>query len=169
MGRGYRFFGGTAAVLGAASLVCALLTLLPGLLLPESGWLTGVSVGSAFLFLFAAALWGFSSVSDRRMLWTAFRCLPGKAQTELGMLVAGGVALTAVTMLQGLGRPSSPKVEGGRHYAHETAPRGWVEILSRAEYEALVELEQRLSHGISSLVLGIAAALFLSMGELRKR
>jgi hypothetical protein len=168
MGWGYRLHGGVAAVLGTVSLACALLTFLPGVLLPESGWSVSVGMLSAFLLFMAAMLWGVVSVSDRRALWTAFRCLPLRAQQALSVLVTGSAVLVLVTMLQSDGR-QSPKAEDGRYHAFETAPRGWVEILSRDEYETLVEREQRLFHGLAGLLLGGASAAFLSMGELRRR
>ncbi|MGK5447138.1 hypothetical protein [Streptomyces radiopugnans] len=168
MGRCYRILGGTAAVLGAASLACALLTLLPGLLLPESRWLTVASGASAFLLFGAAVLWSLVSVGRPRDLWMPLRCLPGKVQAALGALVAGGAVLVLVDLPQGPGL-QSPKAEYGSYYAFDKTAQEWVEIFSRAEYEALVELEERASHAGASLFLGIAAALFLSMGELRRR
>ncbi|MGY1452317.1 hypothetical protein [Streptomyces sp. SS8] len=168
MGWGYRILGGTAAVLGAASLVCALLTLPPGLLLPESGWLMVASGASAFLLFGAAVVWSLVSVGRPRRLWSPLRCLPGKVQAGLGALVAGGAVLMLVDLPQGPG-PQSPKAEYGSYHAFEKTTREWVEIFSRAEYEALVESEQRGVHAGAGLFLGIAAVLFLSMGELRRR
>ncbi|MFP8944279.1 hypothetical protein ACLIYM_22950 [Streptomyces fenghuangensis] len=168
MGWGYRILGGTAAVLGSVSLVCALLTLLPGLLLPESRW-SAVASGTFIILLFGAAVvWSLVSVGRPRRLWLPLRCLPGKVQAALGALVAGGAVLTLVDLAQG-SVLRSPKTEYGSYYAFDKTTREWVEIFSRAEYEALVELEQRGVHADASLFLGIAAALFLSMGELRRR
>ncbi|CAL9485649.1 hypothetical protein SUDANB106_03160 [Streptomyces sp. enrichment culture] len=63
----------------------------------------------------------------------------------------------------------NPETEYGAYHAFDTTTRERVEIFSRAEYEALVELEQRTFLGGGSLFLFVAAALFLSMGELRRR
>ncbi|MEV7859059.1 hypothetical protein AB0O86_09550 [Streptomyces hirsutus] len=167
MGWSFKVHGGVAAGLGAVLMVLAGLTWLPGtLLLIEEGGLLALIVVLLFPILMAAAVRLLLARADKAQVWQALRCLPGKVQAGLAVLVLSGMAMMFLSMGRE-GNLQSAEVRDGKYFAFDTTARGTVE-LSRERYQAVLEADQRSMLTIPGVVLVGAACAVLAAGELRR-
>ncbi len=169
MGWSFKLHGGLAAGLGAALLVLAGLTWLPGTLpLADSGWPVAAIAVSLFPIFIAAVARLMLARADRRSIWLAFRCLPGKVQVALGALFLAGAALAALGAT-GAGSLQAAEMKDGRYFAFDTTPRerGTTEV-SRSQYIAVLESDQRSMFAIPGVLFVGAACGALTAGELRR-
>lgn len=169
MGWTFKVHGGIATALGTMLLVLAALTWLPGTL-PMSGsrWLLAVIVVLLFPIFISALVRMFLARADRHSAWLAFRCLPGKAQTGLAALALSGIVMTALSAA-GERNLQAAEAKDGRYFAYDTTPnaRGTVEI-TRSQYQAVLEADQRGMFAIPGLLFIGAAYAVLTAGELRR-
>lgn len=169
MGWTYKLHGGTAAGLSAVLLMLAALTWLPGTLpLTGSPWPLVVIFLLLFPIFAGALLRLILAGPEKHLLRLAFRCLPGKVQAALGVLVVSGVVL-AVLGMGSAGSLQSPEIRDGRYYVLDTTPyaRGEIEV-SYSQYIAVVESDQRMMYVIPGLLFAAAALLAFTAGELRR-
>ncbi|NML53919.1 hypothetical protein HHL19_32130 [Streptomyces sp. R302] len=169
MGWSFKLHGGLAAGLGATLLVLAGLTWLPGTLpLAESGWPVAAIAVSLFPVFGAALARLMLARADRRTMWLAFRCLPGKVQVALGALFLSGVVLTIPSGV-GEGHLQAAETKDGRYFAFDTTPyeRGTIEV-SRSQYVVVLESDQRSMFTIPATLFVGAAYGALTAGELRR-
>ncbi|MDX3639839.1 hypothetical protein [Streptomyces sp. MB09-02B] len=148
-------------------LILAALTWLPGTLpLVDSAWLTATVVLLLFPVFAAALLRVLLTRADRHSVWLAFRCLPGVVQGALGSLVVSSVVVLLVSMA-GAGNLQSAEIRDGRYFVLDTTPyeRGRIEV-SRSQYVAVLESDQRSMLAIPSFLFASAAYLALAAGEL---
>ena len=167
MGWSFKLHGGIAAGLSALLLILAALTWLPGTLpLADSTWLTAVVVVLVFPICTAALLRIILTRADRHTIWLSFRCLPGAVQGALAGLSVSGVVVLVVSMA-GAGNLQSAETRDGRYFVLDATPykRGRIEV-SRSEYLAVLESDQRSMLAIPSLLFASAACLALAAGEL---
>ncbi|GGR82665.1 hypothetical protein [Streptomyces nojiriensis] len=165
----FKCHGGVAAALGAALLVLAALTWLPGTLpLPVSGWPMAAIAVLLFPIFVSALVRMFLTRADRHTVWLAFRCLPRKAQMGLAALAMSGVGITVISAA-GEGNLQAAEVKDGRYLAFDATPlaRGTVEI-SQGQYQAVLESDQRSMLAIPGVLLISAAYVVLAAGELRR-
>jgi hypothetical protein len=169
MGWRFKLHGGVAAGLSALLLILAALTWLPGTLqLVDSPWLKAAVVLLLFPIFAAAVVRVLLTRADRHSVWLAFRCLPGAVQGALGSLVVSGIVVILVSMA-GTGNLQSAEVRDGRYFVLDTTPyeRGKVEV-SRSQYVAVLESDQRSMLAIPGILFAAAAYLALAAGELRR-
>ncbi|ARF75482.1 hypothetical protein B7C62_26905 [Kitasatospora albolonga] len=172
MGWTYRLHGAVGAALGAGLLGLAALTWLPGALpLVEPLWVIPTGFVAALVLLVAALVRAALLRSDKRVLWEAFRCLPGRVRAGLAALALVGVAILVLdaTGAGSSGRLRDAEVRDGRYYAFDPAPetRGTVEI-SRSAYEALLPGSRRPFLALPGVLLLGASGLVLAAGELHR-
>ncbi|MFE7950605.1 hypothetical protein [Streptomyces sp. NPDC057426] len=169
MGWSFKLHGGLAAGLGAALLVLAGLTWLPGTLpLADSGRPVAAIAVSLFPIFIAAVARLILARADRRSMWLAFRCLPGKVQVALGALFLSGVVLATLGGA-GEGNLQAAEMKAGRYFAFDTTPhgRGTTEV-SQSQYMAVLESDQRSMFAIPGMLFVGAAYGALTAGELRR-
>ncbi|MEU6180439.1 hypothetical protein [Streptomyces coeruleorubidus] len=150
-------------------LILAALTWLPGTLqLVDSPWLTAAVVLVLFPIFAAAFACVLLTRADRHSVWLAFRCLPGAVQGALGGLVVSGIVVILVSIAS-TGNLQSAEVRDGRYFVLDTTPyeRGRVEV-SRSQYVAVLESDQRSMLAIPGILFAAAAYLALAAGELRR-
>ncbi|MFF7205491.1 hypothetical protein [Streptomyces sp. NPDC008141] len=169
MGWTYKAHGVVAAALSLVLLVLAALTWLPGILpLTGSKW----PIVTTFVLLFpiftAALVRMLLTGADRRSIWLALRCLPGRAQMALGALAVSCVALMVVSEA-GQNNLQAAEMKGDRYFAFDTTPyaRGTVEV-AQPQYQAVLERDQRMIFAIPGLLFAGAAICILAAGELRR-
>ncbi|MEV7784010.1 hypothetical protein AB0O72_01250 [Streptomyces sp. NPDC088106] len=169
MGWSFKLHGGLAAGLGTVLLAFAGLTWLPGTLpLTGVGWLLVAIVVLLFPVFIAALVRLLLARADPRSMWLAFRCLPGKVQLALGALFLSGVTLLVLSGV-GEGNLQAAERKGDRYFAFDTTPyeRGTIEV-SRSQYMAVVERDQRHIFAIPGVLFVCAAYGVLTAGELRR-
>ncbi|CAM5519603.1 hypothetical protein [Streptomyces hirsutus] len=167
MGWSFKLHGGVAAGLGAVLLPLAWLTWLPGTLpLLDGRWLLPLNVVVVFPTVMAALARLVLARADKAQVWQALRCLPGKVQAGLAVLVLSGMAMMFLSMGRE-GNLQSAEVRDGKYFAFDTTARGTVE-LSRERYQAVLEADQRSMLTIPGVVLVGAACAVLAAGELRR-
>ncbi|HEX5568190.1 MAG TPA: hypothetical protein VFY14_14900 [Streptomyces sp.] len=168
MGWSFKLHAGIAAGLSAALLVAAALTLLPGLLWPNSPWLGAGTMLLAFSVCGAALLRGTLAGGGRRSVWSAFRRLPGAVQVVLVALFVTGLVLVAGSAAAGSRQPSGSG-EGRYHVLDTDSHQPGLALLSHGEHEAAIESEQRYMFAVPGIMLAVTATLILVTGELRRR
>lgn len=129
----------------------------------------GIAAGlSALLLILAASTWLPGTLPPADSTWLSFRCLPGAVQGVLGGLVVSGVVVLVVRVA-GAGNLQSAETRDGRYFVLDTTPyeRGRTEV-SRSQYVAVLEGDQRSMPAIPSLLFASAACLALAAGELRR-
>ncbi|MFI6359839.1 hypothetical protein ACIBJF_46425 [Streptomyces sp. NPDC050743] len=175
MRRSFTLRSGMAVGLSVVLLSFVLLTWLPG---PSpvdgTGWPVP-SIVLAFLLLGTAL---YPAMKDEPSAqrgapppkWSAFGYLPNRVKAVPGLLIALSVAMIIITAAGGLGNFQSPTVEGGRYFSYDlsTSPRVKVE-LSRSQYEAVTEGQQRIMLSIASLMSALAGGVFLGISERRRQ
>ncbi|WP_369243626.1 hypothetical protein [Streptomyces sp. R41] len=170
MRRTFTLHSGFAAGLSAVVLSFVALTWLPG---PSpvdgTGWAVPVIL-LAFLVLGTAVVPMAGTGSNARSRWSVFLRLPGRVKAVPGLLIALGVAMIIINAAGGEGALESPTAEGGRYFSYDqsTSPRVKVE-LSRSQYEAVIESQQRMMLAIAGLMSASAAGVVLAGGELRRQ
>ncbi len=165
----FKSHGGVAAALGAALLVLAALTWLPGTLpLTVSGWPMAVIAVLLFPIFISALVRMLLTRADRHSVWLAFRCLPRKAQMGLAALAISGVGITVISAATE-GNLQAAEVKDGQYFAFDTTPhaRGTVEV-SQSQYQAVLESDQRSMFATPALLFVGAACVVLAAGELRR-
>lgn len=169
MGWSFKVHGGVAAGLGAVLLVLAGLTLLPGVLplARAKGPLALIAFLSLPIVISAVARLLLARV-DKSLAWQAFRCLPGRVQVGLAVMVLSGVGMTFLGKGQE-GNLQAAEVKDGRYFALDTTPyaRGTVE-LSHEQYQVVLEADRRVWITVSGMFLAGAACAVLVAGELRR-
>ncbi|MFF8586332.1 hypothetical protein [Streptomyces althioticus] len=167
MGWSFRVHGGIALALSAWVLLSVVLAWLPGES-PLAGMTWLVTAGVFLLVGIAAWVRVLLCKADKKMLWLAFRCLPGRLQAVLGALAVAGVLLTLVGASQG-DNLQTDGVEDGRYYVYDTTPlhKGRAEV-SQSAYEDVREREQRGVLPVFVAVFAVVAGAVLSAGELRR-
>ncbi|MFG2758299.1 hypothetical protein [Streptomyces wuyuanensis] len=169
MGWSFKLHAGIAAGLSGVLLLLAALTWLPGTLpLTGSKWPVVTVVVLLFPIFIAAVVRGILTRADKHSIWLAFRCLPGKAQAALGALVISGVVLM-IFSTAGETNLQAPEMKDGRYFVFDTTPyaRGTIEV-SRSQYIAVLESDQRSMLAIPGLLFAGAAYAVLAAGELRR-
>ncbi|MET9347024.1 hypothetical protein [Streptomyces termitum] len=169
MGWTFRAHAGLAAGLGAALLLLAGLTWLPGGPLPVvSGWPGAVAVLPLFPVFLAALVRLMLTGADRSSQWLAFRCLSGRLRLALGALLVAGVVVLVVNEA-GAGNLQAAEERDGRYSVLDTPPhaRERTEV-SRSRYVAVLESDQRTLFALPGVLLVAAAHLVLVAGELRR-
>ncbi|MFI2415812.1 hypothetical protein [Streptomyces sp. NPDC018947] len=169
MGWTFKLHGGVTAGLGATLLALATLTWLPGSL-PLTGARRLAAAIFALLFLtsVSALVRLILTGADKRTIWLAFRCLPGKVQLSLGALALWGVVLVIFSTATE-GNLQSAEVRDGRYVALDTAPyaRGTV-MISQSRYQDVLENDLRTMLAIPAVLSLGAAYAVLAAGELRR-
>jgi hypothetical protein len=169
MGWTFKVHGAVAAALGAMLLTSTALTWLPGTLpLTRSKWPMGVAVVLLIPIFTSALVRTLLARADRHTMWLAFRCIPRTAQISLAVLAISGVVMTAFDMAWE-GHLQSAEMKGNRYFAFDTTPyaRGTVEI-SRDQYFAVLEGDQRSMLAIPGLLFVGAAYFVLAAGQLHR-
>lgn len=174
MKAGFIVHAGAALTLGVLCQVAGLLTFLPGPSLSgDGGPVPGVVVALLLPLLLGAVARAFALTArgvdirgNRALQWLALRCLPGIVQVALAGVFVVGVALIATTVLA-QGSLRAGEAAHGRYYAVRTdRPGHEVVRVSRAEYEDLVEQDERFLVAALGMLAGAAAAVTLVTGQL---
>ncbi|MGQ5229727.1 hypothetical protein [Streptomyces sp. yara] len=141
-------------------------------------WVPWVSVSThmtwmpAVAFLLPVGLAALARVllsrADKRTLWLAFRCLPGRLRVVLGVLTLVGVLLTVVGASQE-NNLQTDGVEDGRYYVYDTTPlqRGRAEVSSSA-YADVLRREQRGLLPAFGAAAAVVAYMVFTAGEVRQ-
>ncbi len=166
MRRSFTLHSGIAVGLSVVLLSFVSLTWLPGPSPVDGTWWPVPAIVLAFVLL-ATALYPViqNEPSTQR---GEFKYLPNRVKAVVWLLIALSVAMIVLTAAGGHGRFQSPTVEGGRYFSYDqsTSPRVKVE-LSRSQYEASTESQQRLMLSIASLMSAIAGGVVLGNRGLR--
>lgn len=151
--------------LSVALLSFVALTWLPGPSPVDStGWAMAV-MALSFVLCLCAAVPVIETGASRPPKWLLGRGLPGQLRATLGLLIASGVVLLVVNVLDGGGALETPRAVGDRYFATDmtASPRVEVEI-SRSRYEFEVEDEQRMMLVLTGLLCAGATWLVLAIG-----
>ncbi|MFJ1977327.1 hypothetical protein [Streptomyces albogriseolus] len=167
MGWSFKAHGGIALALSAWVLLSVVLAWLPEGS-PSAGMTWLVTLGVLFLVGVAAWVRVLLCKADKKMLWLAFRCLPGRLRAVLGVLAVTGVLLTLIGASQE-NDLQTDGVEDGRYYVYDTTPlhRGRAEV-SRSAYEEVLRREQRSMLPVFGAAFAVIACLVFSAGEVRQ-
>ncbi len=168
MGWSFKVHGGIALAMSATALLLALLSWVPGttLSLTDVDWLAVVVL--MLPVVLAAGVRVLLTGSDKKTLWRAFWCLPGRLQATLGVLFISGFALFFMGMSNDT-RQQTEMIKDGRYYVFDmtTSKRAVVEV-PRSQYEKVAREDQRPMFAGFTWLCAVSAFGVFTAGELRR-
>ncbi|WP_431989209.1 hypothetical protein [Streptomyces albogriseolus] len=160
MGWSFKVHGGIALALSVLFLLSAVLAWMPWSS-PSAGMTWPLAAGLSLPVALAAVGRVLLTRADKKTLWLAFRCLPGRLQAVLGVLAVAGVLMAVIGASQE-NNLQTDGVKDGRSYVYDTTPlhRGRVEVSSSAYADVLRREQRSLLPAFGAVLAGVAYAVF---------